>query len=74
VLTFDKTNAQFYLNGVKAGTPSAGTFSFGPNPDAALQIGNDDGNNGTNPFNGALDEVRLYDYALTPAEILTLAK
>jgi hypothetical protein len=72
-LTFDKTVAQFYINGAKAGAPSAGTFSFGPNTDAAVEIGNDDGGGG-NPFNGALDEVRLYDYALTPAEILTLAK
>ena len=28
---------------------------------------------GSNPFNGTLDEVRLYDVVLSPADILTLA-
>jgi len=71
-LTFDKTTAQFYINGVKAGTPSTGTFSFGPREDAEILIGCDNAGGG-NAFNGVLDEVRLYDTALTPAEVLTLA-
>jgi regulation of enolase protein 1 (concanavalin A-like superfamily) len=71
-LTFDKTVAQFYINGAKAGAPSAGTFSFGSKEDAELLIGCDNAGGG-NAFNGVLDEVRLYDVALTPAEVLTLA-
>ena len=68
-VTFDKTTARFYVNGVQTGT---GAFSFGPNRDAPVEIGCDNSGGG-NPFNGALDEVRLYDTVLTPAEILTLA-
>ena len=40
--------------------------------EASLQIGCDNAGGG-NAFNGALDEVKLYDIVLTPAEILTLA-
>jgi uncharacterized protein YycO len=69
-VTFDKTVTRFYVNGVE--TNSRSTWSFGPNREASVQIGCDNANGG-NPFNGALDEVRLYDIALTPAEVLALA-
>jgi hypothetical protein len=68
-VTFDKTTARFYVNGAQTG---AGAWSFGPDREASLQIGCDNANGG-NPFNGALDEVKLYDIVLTPAEILALA-
>ncbi len=68
-VTFDKTTARFYVNGVQTGS---GAFSFGTGRDAALEFGCDNANGG-NPFNGALDEVKLYDVALTPAEVLALA-
>jgi hypothetical protein len=68
-VTFDKTTARFYVNGAQTG---AGAWSFGPDREASLQIGCDNANGG-NPFNGAIDEVKLYDLVLTPAEILTLA-
>jgi hypothetical protein len=68
-VTFDKTNARFYVNGTQTGI---GAFSFGSNRDAALLIGSDNAGGG-NPFNGTLDEVRLYDVVLTPTDILTLA-
>jgi len=68
-VTFDKTIARFYVNGVQTGS---GAWSFGPDRQAAVQIGADSAGGG-NPFNGALDEVRLYDVVLTEAEILTLA-
>jgi regulation of enolase protein 1 (concanavalin A-like superfamily) len=67
-VTFDKTTARFYVNGVQTGS---GAFSFGPDREAALQIGQDSADG--NAFNGALDEVKLYDIVLTPAEILALA-
>lgn len=68
-VTFDKTTARFYVNGVQTGS---GAFSFGPAREASLQIGADNAGGG-NPFNGALDEVKLYDIVLTPAEVLALA-
>ena len=68
-VTFDGTTARFYLNGVQTGS---GSFSFGLDTGAALHFGSDDPNGG-NAFNGALDEIRLYDQVLTVAEILKLA-
>jgi hypothetical protein len=68
-VTFDKTTARFYVNGTQTGS---GAFSFGPAREASLLIGCDNAGGG-NPFNGALDEVKLYDIVLTPAEVLALA-
>ncbi len=68
-VTFDKTTARFYVNGVQTGS---GAFSFGTGWDAALEFGCNN-RNGGNPFNGTLDEVKLYDVVLTPAEVLALA-
>jgi len=68
-VTFDGATARFYLNGVQTGS---GGFSFGLDKDSALHFGSDDPTGG-NAFNGALDEVRIYDKALSAAEILTLA-
>ncbi len=67
-ITFDKTTARFYVNGVQT---ASGTWSFGPDREASLQFGQDSADG--NAFNGALDEVKLYDIVLTPAEILALA-
>ena len=68
-LTFDGTNAVIYLNGVDEQGPKP--FSIGPDVDAQVEIGY----NSNRPtlsertFHGSLDEVRIYDYALTEAEI-----
>ncbi|MFZ2148636.1 MAG: LamG-like jellyroll fold domain-containing protein, partial [Sedimentisphaerales bacterium] len=68
-LTFDGTNAVIYLNGVDEEGPKP--FSIGPDVDAQVEIGY----TSTRPsgidrtFEGSLDEVRIYDYALTGAEI-----
>jgi hypothetical protein len=69
-VTFDKTTTRFYVNGVQ--TATSATWSFGPDREASLQIGCDNAAGG-NPFNGAIDEVKLYDITLTPAEIVALA-
>ena len=69
-VTFDKTTTRFYVNGVQTSTSTA--WSFGPDREASLQIGCDNSGGG-NPFNGAIDEVKLYDTVLTPAEIAALA-
>jgi len=68
-VTFDKVTSRFYVNGAQTGQ---GVFSFGPNEEAEMLIGCDNAGGG-NAFNGALDEVRLYDTVLTPAEVLALA-
>jgi len=68
-VTFDGTTARFYVNGSQTGQ---GAFSFGSNKDASMHIGACDSNGG-NPFNGAIDEVRLYNRALTAAEVQALA-
>jgi len=68
-LTFDGTNAVIYLNGVDEVGPKP--FSIGPDVDAQVEIGY----NSNRPtvsertFHGSLDEVRIYDHALTGAEI-----
>ncbi len=68
--TFDGTTVKFYINGVQSG--NGGNFSFGQKRDASLHFGCNDPNGG-NPFNGALDDVRLYDTALSVDEIKKLA-
>ena len=47
---------------------SDGDFTFGPTLDATIMIGADEGG-GSNGFNGAIDELRLYNTALTQQEI-----
>lgn len=66
--TFNGTTARFYLNGEETGN---GNFSFAQKKDAMLHFGSGDPNGG-NAFNGALDDIRLYDKALTAAEVKAL--
>jgi hypothetical protein len=68
-VTFDGATATFYLNGTQTGS---GAFTFSQKKDAAVHFGSDDPNGG-NAFNGALDEIRLYDTVLSAAEIKALA-
>ena len=63
VVAYDGTNAILYVNGAYEG---AGRFAMGNRPDAVLKIG--ERTNGGNCFNGLLDDVRLYDRALSAAE------
>jgi hypothetical protein len=68
-VTFDGTTMIFYIDGQETGR---GAFSFGPTTDATITIGCDN-SSGWNAFNGALDEVRIYDSVLPPTEIKKLA-
>jgi hypothetical protein len=68
-VTFDGTTAWVYLDGVEKAN---GGFSFGYDNQAGLAIGAS-GAGSINPFNGALDEVRIYDKVLSPSDILKLA-
>src|SRR5581483_2219136 len=64
VMTFDGTTWKSYVNGSQSGTATAGA---GGNS-ASVYIGN--GYNGY--FNGQIDDVRVYNYALTPAQVKTI--
>jgi hypothetical protein len=61
---YDGTTATFYLNGEEVGS---GAFSLGNNAEAEMRIGSY--NNDSPTFNGDVDEVRIYNRALTPAEL-----
>jgi len=66
--TFDGTTMVFYINGEETGRDN---FSLGEKTDATIEIGCDN-QSGWNSFHGALDEVRIYDNALTAKEIQTV--
>ncbi|MCP4261496.1 MAG: LamG domain-containing protein [Planctomycetes bacterium] len=63
-VTFDGATAIIYRMGEEV---NRGAFSFGSKTDAQVALG---GSNAGNQFNGALDDVRIYDCALNTAEIL----
>jgi len=68
--TFDGATAIVYVNGEQTGQDTS--WSFGYDPEAAIQIGACDPGGG-NPFNGAIDDVWIYDTVLSQAEIKALA-
>ena len=74
VLVYSGTYAELYLNGILAGedydpaSPGASDTNVDNNP----RIGSHP--TGTYDFNGLIDDVRLYDYALTEDEIQSLAQ
>lgn len=70
VVTFDGSAATFYIDGVNSGSTS-GNYSI-PNDTTVTNstIGNWIKNSvATNPLNGQLDQVRIYNYVRTPAQI-----
>jgi hypothetical protein len=64
-VTFDGTTALLYMDGQQVGTTP---FSFGPARNAPIVIGAGYPG-GWNPFNGTIDEIRLYDNVLSQAEL-----
>ena len=68
--SFDGQEIRIYVNGVLEAWSNAPGLEITAN-DLALSIGAED--DGYRGFSGALDEVRLYDVALTEAEIQALA-
>jgi hypothetical protein len=70
----DVNNVRFYLNGQNVGT---GTCTLGTTTTATMTIGNTQSaiawEGSPEAFNGELDEVRIYNRALSPAEIAYLA-
>jgi hypothetical protein len=71
-VTYDKASgsASLYINGVVAGSAALGSYS--PNTTTMMHIGGrivGSFGSQTFTFNGAIDEVQLYDRALSPSEI-----
>ncbi|NLH16751.1 MAG: hypothetical protein GX455_09235, partial [Phycisphaerae bacterium] len=69
-MSFDGTLSTMYLNGASIGSD---LFSFASDTASALTIGACEANGG-NPWKGAIDDVRIYDRALTAAEVGRLAE
>ncbi len=67
-LTFDGTTAVAYLNGVETGT---GGPKFGDDMNSTVRIGASEA--GSNTFEGAIDEVRLYGVVLSAEEIAAVS-
>ena len=75
--TYDGTTARIYINGVETGSRT-GSITI-ENNSLDLQIGGSYGSSFTSPntgeeyFNGNIDEVLLFNRALSPEEIAQLA-
>ncbi|UCG58979.1 MAG: LamG domain-containing protein, partial [Phycisphaerales bacterium] len=67
-VTFDGTTCMLYLDGEQR---SSRSFTFASDSEAALVFGCCMAG-GVDPFNGALDDIRLYDYTLSGEEIVQL--
>lgn len=70
--TYDGANVRMFLNGVQtAAAPLTGAINTGAAP---IRVGA--GSGGTappeNPYPGLVDDVRIYNYALTPIEVATV--
>lgn len=68
-MTWDGTTIRCYINGVAGGTAAPGG-SINTADTGVLTIGRDDGIGRF--LNGAIDETRMYNRALTPAEVKQL--
>lgn len=64
--TFDGTNLIVYINGVNKGSRTATNMSLSSNPVIIGRASHTAGNY----FNGLIDDVRIYNYARTAAQIL----
>jgi hypothetical protein len=69
---WDGATMRLYKNGVEVGSiDKGGTLST--NPDAKVSIGNQPAETGDRPWDGLIDDVRIYDRALPVDEIAELA-
>lgn len=68
-IVFNGTAATIYRNGVQAGT---GNWTPGTKTDAPVNIGASANNEGAFNyiFNGAMDDIRVYNYALTQTQVI----
>lgn len=68
---FDAGNVTLFLDGVQGTTQAVGGVlqNAGPIPDRILIGGTRSGSDASFNFNGLIDEVAVYNYALSPAQI-----
>jgi chitodextrinase len=69
VLRYDGTTMKLYLDGVEVGSVSK-TGTLDTNVSAPVNIGRNPGTPDTGYINGSVDEVRIYNRALSVAEII----
>jgi large repetitive protein len=69
--TYDGSTIRIYYNGTSEGTPLAATFTIATN-NLVLGVGAE--SNAATKFQGAMDEVRVYNRALSATEIADLAE
>jgi len=70
VLSYDGTNATFYVNGVAFGTYAVPLYLANPGTGSAADLLMGEGpNTGQIPFDGNVDEVAIYNYALSPTQV-----
>lgn len=72
VATYNGSQIQLYINGAADGSPAACTGSIGSNINDLIQIGTRRSNNNglfTDLFDGVIDEVALYNAALSATRI-----
>jgi len=72
--TYDGATVRAYLDGAQVGngTQAPGTIRYGL-PDNDLRIGSYGGDAGCGlPYNGGIDDVRIYNRALTPEEVAAI--
>ena len=62
VITDNDTTVTYYVDGIQTGTDSSG---IGADNATALYIGYD----GTNYFDGLIDDVKVFNYVLTPQQV-----
>lgn len=70
---FDGSELRLYHDGVEIASNNA-TGTLAQEPGIAVALGNQPPGAGARPFDGLLDEVRIYDRALSESEILGLAE
>jgi hypothetical protein len=74
ILTFDGSNMKIYFNGLLVNTIPANGMTMNVNGRSGISIGTSIQANGHwNPFNGKIDDVRIYNRPLTQSEITYLA-
>ncbi|HLE48845.1 MAG TPA: DUF2341 domain-containing protein [Patescibacteria group bacterium] len=68
-MTMDESNTTLtiYLNGVKEGTTTSPSGTIANNTTTAVTLG--ERTNGSLDVNGVIDDVKIYNYARTPAQI-----
>ncbi len=63
------TNTRVYINGVNVTASQTGTIGLIDSLSNALNFAIGSQPNGSNPLHGKVDQVRVFNYALTPAQV-----